>query len=173
MENCHIYILLGAPSHTRAARMLSRPAAPPHPASSAVRLWATVVRLGGKNGRAPPIQLSFEMSSQRGNSAKNRKPAHQNKFAFVANKHDSKAMAIVELPLGGVCAHCLDVLEWRKRMNRFKPIKNIGKCQVCQQRNITQVLACSAYSSIILCPHSPFRAITAYVMVVLRKNGYD
>lgn len=138
-----------------------------------------VVRMRAKNGHlrflihAPLIQLSFEMSSQRGNSAKNRKPAHQNKFAFVANKHDSKAMAIVELPLGGVCAHCLDVLEWRKRMNRFKPIKNIGKCQVCQQRNITQVLACSAYSSIILCPHSPFRAITAYVMVVLQKNGYD
>jgi hypothetical protein len=85
------------------------------------------------------------MSSQRGNSAKSRKPAHQNKFAFVANKHDSKAMAIVELPLGGVCAHCLDVLEWRKRMNRFKPIKSIGKCQVCQQRNITQVLLTSSY----------------------------
>ena len=85
------------------------------------------------------LVLSYAMSSQRGNSQKNRKPAHQNKFAFVANKHDSKAMAIVELPLGGVCAHCLDVLEWRKRMNRFKPIKNIGKCQVCQQRNITQV----------------------------------
>jgi hypothetical protein len=83
--------------------------------------------------------LSSTMSSQRGNSSKNRKPAHQNKFAFVANKHDSKAMAIVEMPLGGVCAHCLDVLEWRKRMNRFKPIKNIGKCQICQERNITQV----------------------------------
>ena len=82
---------------------------------------------------------SSTMSSQRGNSSKNRKPAHQNKFAFVANKHDSKAMAIVEMPLGGVCAHCLDVLEWRKRMNRFKPIKNIGKCQICQERNITQV----------------------------------
>jgi hypothetical protein len=79
------------------------------------------------------------MSSQRGNAEKHKKPAHQNKFAFVANKHCSKAMAIVEMPLGGVCAHCLDVLEWRKRMNRFKPIKNIGKCQVCQQRNITQV----------------------------------
>ena len=131
-------------THTR--RMLLSPCrAPPH----RVRLWATVVRMGAKNGRAPPIQVSFEMSSQRGNSAKNRKPAHQNKFAFVANKHDSKAMAIVELPLGGVCAHCLDVLEWRKRMNRFKPIKNIGKCQVCQQRNITQVLACSAHRSII------------------------
>ena len=145
----HLHFAGRALTHTRRPHALSPCRAPPHPASSAVRLWATVVRMGGKNGRAPPIQLSFEMSSQRGNSAKNRKPAHQNKFAFVANKHDSKAMAIVELPLGGVCAHCLDVLEWRKRMNRFKPIKNIGKCQVCQQRNITQVLACSAYRSII------------------------
>lgn len=95
--------------------------------------------VGGQIPVSAKLVLSYAMSSQRGNSQKNRKPAHQNKFAFVANKHDSKAMAIVELPLGGVCAHCLDVLEWRKRMNRFKPIKNIGKCQVCQQRNITQV----------------------------------
>jgi hypothetical protein len=117
------------------------------------------------------------MSSQRGNSDKHRKPAHQNKFAFVANKHDSKAMAIVELPLGGVCAHCLDVLEWRKRMNRFKPIKNIGKCQVCQQRNITQVFCvcfCLSFNLFLspasLC-HICIRATTAFAMPAPPQKG--
>ena len=63
------------------------------------------------------------MSSRRGNSAK-KGQRHQNAKAFKSDLHDtSKATKqINSLVVGGVCARCREIIEWRKKFKKYKPL---------------------------------------------------
>eukprot|EP01113_Clastostelium_recurvatum_P039254 TRINITY_DN5979_c0_g2_i2.p1 TRINITY_DN5979_c0_g2~~TRINITY_DN5979_c0_g2_i2.p1 ORF type:complete len:277 (+),score=114.16 TRINITY_DN5979_c0_g2_i2:81-911(+) len=75
------------------------------------------------------------MSTQRGNVSKGA-PAHQNKFAFRHNKNSRKSNDIMALPNEGLCPHCYDVIEWKKKYRKYKPLTVPGRCQSCDQKTV-------------------------------------
>ena len=49
-------------------------------------------------------------------------PAHANVTAFRHNKHSKKTQEILKMPISGMCAHCVEVIEWRKKYRKYKPL---------------------------------------------------
>ena len=47
---------------------------------------------------------------------------HKNQFAFVPNKFSAVALKIASLPIEGVCKRCTDILQWKQRMGKYKPL---------------------------------------------------
>jgi len=64
--------------------------------------------------------------------------AHQNKVAFRHNKASKKSAQIMSLPNEGVCPKCHDIIEWRKKYRKYKPLKVPNKCQICEQKTVTR-----------------------------------
>jgi hypothetical protein len=62
--------------------------------------------------------------------------AHQNKYAFRHNKNSKKTAKILALPNFGVCKRCHDIIEWRKKYRKYKPIKDPAKCADCGGRSV-------------------------------------
>ena len=63
------------------------------------------------------------MSTRKGNNAK--KPQkYQNKTAFRNDLHDSSKLTkqINSLEVAGVCARCKEVIDWRKKFKKYKPL---------------------------------------------------
>eukprot|EP00727_Mastigamoeba_balamuthi_P005347 m51a1_g14810 hypothetical protein (196) ;mRNA; f:599239-599980 len=64
-------------------------------------------------------------------------PKHQNTFAFRHNPHSRKTNAIASLPNEGLCQHCADVIEWRKKYRKYKPLSQPASCTLCKQKTVT------------------------------------
>ena len=64
------------------------------------------------------------MSSQRGNSEKKKAPKYANKMAFRNDLHDSnkRTKAIRELEITGCCEKCKNVIEWKIKYKKYKPL---------------------------------------------------
>ncbi|XP_073696846.1 uncharacterized protein C9orf85 homolog [Garra rufa] len=78
------------------------------------------------------------MSSQKGNVSRSRGQKHQNVTAFRNDKYGAteqikKAQAKV---LDGLCQHCKDVLEWKVKYNKYKPLTQPRKCVKCLQKTV-------------------------------------
>lgn len=78
------------------------------------------------------------MSSQKGNVSRSRAQKHQNTTAFKNDKFGAtpqvkKAKSKVH---DGLCQHCKDVLEWKVKYNKYKPLTQPRKCVKCNQKNI-------------------------------------
>ncbi|XP_016321588.1 uncharacterized protein C9orf85 homolog [Sinocyclocheilus anshuiensis] len=78
------------------------------------------------------------MSSQKGNVSRSRGPKHQNVTAFKNDKYGAsaqvkKAKAKVH---DGLCQHCKDVLEWKVKYNKYKPLTQPRKCVKCLQKTV-------------------------------------
>lgn len=67
---------------------------------------------------------------------KGRAPKHQNSFAFRHNPKSKKTEKILSSPILGVCRRCYDKIEWRKQYRKYKPRTQLGKCNLCCQKNI-------------------------------------
>jgi hypothetical protein len=65
-----------------------------------------------------------------------RSPAHQNKFAFRHNPGSKKTQKILDAPNVGLCQRCHDKIEWRKQYRKYKVRSQLGKCNLCNQKNI-------------------------------------
>ena len=66
-------------------------------------------------------------------------PAHQNKVAwepFRADKHNSTKKIIEQQPIDGVCAKCVEIIQWKKNYGKYKPLRQPAKCVDCQQRRV-------------------------------------
>ncbi|KAH6562722.1 hypothetical protein BASA50_007440 [Batrachochytrium salamandrivorans] len=61
---------------------------------------------------------------------------HQNSFAFTTNRFSPAAIKISHLPVQGVCQRCLDIIQWKKRMNKYKPLTQPKTCTTCLQRTV-------------------------------------
>lgn len=63
------------------------------------------------------------MSTRKGNNAK-KGQRHQNTKVYKNDLHDTskKTKQINSLVVGGVCARCREVIEWRKKFNKYKPL---------------------------------------------------
>lgn len=71
-------------------------------------------------------------------SSRNRPQKHQNSVAWTVNKHSYIAQKIAETKINGLCEKCFEIIEWRKRMGKYKPLTQPKKCVSCQQKRITE-----------------------------------
>ncbi|XP_054842542.1 uncharacterized protein C9orf85 homolog [Eublepharis macularius] len=78
------------------------------------------------------------MSSQRGNVVRTRPQRHQNAEVFRNDKHDTSAhrKKINAKLHEGLCQHCKEVLEWRVKFNKYKPLTKPKKCVKCLQKTV-------------------------------------
>ncbi|XP_062985399.1 uncharacterized protein C9orf85 homolog [Elgaria multicarinata webbii] len=78
------------------------------------------------------------MSSQRGNVSRTRAQRHQNAQVFRNDKYDTSAQRkkINTKLHEGLCQHCKEVLEWRVKFNKYKPLTQPKKCVKCLQKTV-------------------------------------
>ncbi|XP_044515400.1 uncharacterized protein C9orf85 homolog isoform X1 [Gracilinanus agilis] len=78
------------------------------------------------------------MSSQKGNVARTRPQKHQNAFSFKNDKFDTSVQTkrINAKLHDGVCQHCKEVLEWRVKYSKYKPLSKPKKCVKCLQKTV-------------------------------------
>ncbi|XP_054110904.1 uncharacterized protein C9orf85 homolog isoform X4 [Callithrix jacchus] len=69
------------------------------------------------------------MSSQKGNVVRSRPQKHQNTFSFKNDKFDKSVQTkkINAKLHDGVCQHCKEVLEWRVKYSKYKPLSKPKK----------------------------------------------
>ncbi|KAG0071255.1 hypothetical protein BGZ93_010418 [Podila epicladia] len=78
---------------------------------------------------------SKKASSRKGNNKKQGQ-AHKNTYAFHANKSSKITKRIANMPVGGLCEKCVDVIMWRKKFKKYKPLTCMKKCVNCEQKAI-------------------------------------
>ncbi|KAK3828628.1 MAG: hypothetical protein J3Q66DRAFT_383315 [Benniella sp.] len=64
--------------------------------------------------------------------------AHKNSFAFHANPGSKLTKKIASMPVSGLCEKCVEVIEWRKKFRKYKPLTTMKKCVHCQQKAIKE-----------------------------------
>ncbi|XP_069137093.1 uncharacterized protein C9orf85 homolog [Argopecten irradians] len=79
------------------------------------------------------------MSSQRGNTKKGAQK-YKNKTAFKNDLHDRtpKMQLIKKVQVTGACQRCKDVIEWKIKYRKFKPLTVPKKCTKCLQKAVKQ-----------------------------------
>ncbi|KAI7820020.1 hypothetical protein BC939DRAFT_384941, partial [Gamsiella multidivaricata] len=75
-------------------------------------------------------------SSSRRGGAKKGAQAHKNTYAFHANKSSKITKKIASMPVGGLCEKCVEVIMWRKKFKKYKPLTTMKKCVNCEQKAI-------------------------------------
>ncbi|XP_069619563.1 uncharacterized protein C9orf85 homolog [Ranitomeya imitator] len=80
------------------------------------------------------------MSSQRGNVQRSRAQKHRNVTVFKNDKYDSssKTKKINCKQHDGVCQRCREVLEWRVKFSKYKPLSQPRKCVKCLQKTVKE-----------------------------------
>lgn len=78
------------------------------------------------------------MSCQKGSSSRNRPQKHQNRTSFKNTLHDTshRTKTINSLQVGGVCARCKEVIEWKIKFKKYKPLTQPKKCVKCEQKTV-------------------------------------
>uniref|UniRef100_A0A8D0HFZ1 Chromosome 9 open reading frame 85 n=1 Tax=Sphenodon punctatus TaxID=8508 RepID=A0A8D0HFZ1_SPHPU len=78
------------------------------------------------------------MSSQRGNVGRTRPQRHQNSHVFKNDKYgvSPQCKKINGKLHDGVCQHCKEVLEWRVKFSKYKPLSKPKKCVKCLQKTV-------------------------------------
>jgi len=51
-----------------------------------------------------------------------KRPVHMNRVAFTHNKNSKKTAIILSLPNQGLCGRCHEMIEWKKRYRKYKPL---------------------------------------------------
>ncbi|KAI9300467.1 hypothetical protein BJ944DRAFT_273006 [Cunninghamella echinulata] len=76
-------------------------------------------------------------TSRKGKNAK-KGQAHQNTTAWKPNKNSKKTRTINSLPVYGLCQRCTDVILWRKKYRKYKPLTSVKKCTNCEEKAIKE-----------------------------------
>ncbi|XP_073508805.1 uncharacterized protein C9orf85 homolog isoform X2 [Phyllobates terribilis] len=77
------------------------------------------------------------MSSQMGNVQRSRPQKHRNVTVYKNDKYDSSSKTkINSKEHEGVCQRCKDVLEWRVKFRKYKPLSQPKKCVKCLQKTV-------------------------------------
>ena len=74
--------------------------------------------------------------SLRGGDAKKKGQKYQNSFTFKHNKNSLLTRKIMESPLDYMCERCLDIIEWKIKFRKYKPLTTAAKCQTCENKTI-------------------------------------
>lgn len=86
--------------------------------------------------------MSLKISS----GGQKRGQRHQNSHAFAVSKFSFTQQKIAASPVHGLCQRCLEIIQWKKRMNKYKPLSQPKKCVACDKKDVRE-----AYHA--LCPH--------------------
>lgn len=62
------------------------------------------------------------MSTKKGRAVRTRPQKYQNTYAFKHNPKSKLTKKILEIPNEGVCNKCYEVIEWRKKYRKYKPL---------------------------------------------------
>ena len=64
------------------------------------------------------------MSTKKGGDKRKRAQKYKNETAFKNDKYDSnsKAKLLNQLKFVNVCQRCKDVIEWKVKYNKYKPL---------------------------------------------------
>jgi len=91
------------------------------------------------------------MSSQRGNIKKQRAQKHANLSSFKNDKYGTteKLKAVNEMRVSNVCQRCKEVIEWKIKYKKYKPLTVPGTCRKCAKKNVKYAyhLLCSECAS--------------------------
>lgn len=64
-------------------------------------------------------------------------PVHPNKVGFHHNPCSKLTKYILALPISdNLCLKCKEVIEWKKKYRKYKPLTVPKKCTLCDNRNI-------------------------------------
>ncbi|XP_003738870.1 uncharacterized protein C9orf85 homolog [Galendromus occidentalis] len=91
------------------------------------------------------------------NASRRRAQKHQNTFAFKTGLYGltPQQKAVQNLSIEGVCTRCKDVLEWKIKYDKYKPLTVPARCTKCGEKNIKKAyhMLCSGCAgSSDLCP---------------------
>eukprot|EP00245_Coleochaete_scutata_P007578 TRINITY_DN23038_c0_g1_i1.p1 TRINITY_DN23038_c0_g1~~TRINITY_DN23038_c0_g1_i1.p1 ORF type:complete len:195 (+),score=41.81 TRINITY_DN23038_c0_g1_i1:116-700(+) len=95
------------------------------------------------------------MSTRRG-GVSHGPPAHQNKSAFVPDRGLKKkgkevggSLGYTYGPIRGICNRCKDIIEWKRKYGKYKPLVEAQKCKGCGKRAVRQAYhsLCTACST--------------------------
>ncbi|KAJ8734785.1 hypothetical protein PYW08_014035 [Mythimna loreyi] len=91
------------------------------------------------------------MSTSKGSNIRKRPQKHQNKTAFKNDLHDKshKTKFLNSLEITGVCKRCKDILEWKIKYKKYKPLTAPRKCVACEQKTVKHAyhMLCSKCAS--------------------------
>lgn len=78
------------------------------------------------------------MSSQKGNTTRTRPQKHKNKTAFKNSLHDTSHQTkfINSIQISDVCVRCKDIIEWKIKYKKYKPLTQPKKCVKCEQKTV-------------------------------------
>ncbi|XP_028406876.1 uncharacterized protein C9orf85 homolog [Dendronephthya gigantea] len=81
--------------------------------------------------------LPPNMSTRKGDNKK-KAQKYQNVTTFKNNLHDTSktTKAINNLVVQGVCERCRDIIEWKKKYKKYKPLTAPRKCVKCGQKTV-------------------------------------
>ncbi|XP_005093217.1 uncharacterized protein C9orf85 homolog [Aplysia californica] len=78
------------------------------------------------------------MSSQRGNVSRTRRQKHQNSSSFKNDMHDTsgKMKMIKSLSPEGLCKRCKEIIEWKIKYKKYKPLTKPSTCVRCKGKTV-------------------------------------
>jgi len=81
---------------------------------------------------------NIDMSSQKGNISRTRKQKHQNRHAFKNDMHDTsgRTKMILGLSPEGLCKRCKDIIEWKIKYKKYKPLTKPATCVRCKGKTV-------------------------------------
>ncbi|KAH1014374.1 hypothetical protein HUJ04_003221 [Dendroctonus ponderosae] len=86
------------------------------------------------------LQILSAMSCQKGNTVRSRPQKYKNKTAFKNNLHDTsqRTKTINSISVGNVCQRCKDIIEWKIKYKKYKPLSQLKTCVKCGQKAISK-----------------------------------
>ncbi|XP_071965899.1 uncharacterized protein [Antedon mediterranea] len=78
------------------------------------------------------------MSTQKGNTKKAGSQKYKNRSAFKNDLHDTshKTKQLNTMEITGLCPRCADMIAWKIKYKKYKPLTQPKKCTKCQQRTV-------------------------------------
>jgi transcriptional regulator of met regulon len=63
---------------------------------------------------------------------------YKNTYAFHHNKSSKKTKLILSFPINGLCIKCTQLIEWRKRYRKYKPLTVPRRCVKCLEKQVKE-----------------------------------
>lgn len=80
-----------------------------------------------------------EMTKVSSGAKKSGPPTHANRYAFTHNRNSRLTRAILSSPISStLCQACREVIEWRKRFRKYKPLTVPKRCVRCQEKTVKE-----------------------------------
>lgn len=118
--------------------------------------------------------IFYKMSMSKGCDRRTRPQKYQNKTVFKNDLHDTsnKTKFINSLDINGVCKRCKDILEWKIKFKKYKPLSAPKKCVNCSEKSVKHayhVMCTACAKSKSCCPKccNNFEVTDLYIYLIL------